>query len=30
MSIKTKMFRVATIVGSLLTLVLAAGAAHKA
>jgi hypothetical protein len=29
MSIKTKLIRVATIVGSLLTLVLAAGAQHK-
>jgi hypothetical protein len=29
MSIKTKLVRVTTIVGSLLSLVLAAGAAHK-
>lgn len=29
MSIKTKLFRLATIVGSLLTVVLAAGASHK-
>ena len=29
MSIKTKLVRVATIVGSLLSLVLAAGASHK-
>jgi hypothetical protein len=29
LSIKTKLVRVATVIGSLLTLVLAAGAAHK-